>query len=265
MPGRARPARGPLAALLGALLALAAPPAAAELGGDDAFSAVLRAEGRAVLSARAEGLVTAVTVREGARVEAGQTLLTFDCTLAEAALGRADARHRYAETDHGSNRRLAALNSISELELAASAMQLAEAASDVLTARHAVEGCTVTAPFDGVVTRRSIEPHERVPGGTELLALLDDASLVVEFLAPSDAIGRLEAGGAFALEIGESGEVRTGRIETVVPEIDAVNRTVTVIGRLDDAADTENAEGTAAGNAGAPALVSGMSGWVVLE
>ena len=254
--------RGPLATLLGGLLALAALPVGAELGGDDAFSAVLRAEGRAVLSARAEGLVASVTVREGARVEAGQTLVTFDCTLAEAAFERAAARHRYAETDHGSNRRLAALNSISELELGASAMQLAEAASDVRTARHAVEGCTVVAPFDGVVTRRSIEPHERVPGGTELLALVDDASLVVEFLAPSDAIGRLATGGAFALEIGESGEVRTGRIETIVPEIDPVNRTVTVIGRLDDA---EVAEGTATGDTGVPTLVSGMSGWVTLR
>ena len=272
MPARARLA-GRAAATALALCAAAAatplrakPPGDSLAAGDDAYSAVLRARTRAVLSAPADGLVARVAAREGERVAAGEPLVDFDCALADAALERARARLDYARVDAASNAQLAALDSVSDLQLAASDLQVAEATSDVATASRAAADCTVLAPFDGVVTARSVEPHERVAAGTTLVEVVDDGSLVVEFLAPSHAVGRLRPGAAFDVEIGESGATRAGTVEAVVPEIDPVSRTLTVIGRLDDvpAGDDPSSDASPDDASDVP-LVSGMSGWVALR
>lgn len=230
--------------------------ASAELTGDGEWSAVLRAHVRAVLSAPGDGLVIAVAVREGDRVVAGEALVRFDCTLPDAALARAEARLEYARLDHDSNRKLERLDSISDLEVARSAMQAVEAESDVAEARHAVDGCTVKAPFGATVLGRSVQPHENVAAGVQLLELVDDGSLVVEFLAPSHAVGELRSGRAFELAIDEGGDTRAGTVAAVIPEIDPVSRTVRVVGTLDATADDA---GTT------PTLVPGMSGWVSLR
>jgi len=234
-------------------LALVGPSSAAmpdEAGAG--YGAVLRASERAVLSAGIDGRVTHVARREGEAFAAGDTLLELDCTRQDAILLRSIAQNDYAALDHASNRQLASLNSVSDLQLADSERRLAESRAQLATSEFAVRQCTLIAPFDGVLTHRSIEPHEHVTAGRELLQIVSNRNLEVEFLAPSEALASIRVDGSFTLQLDERRQAIDGTVAVVVPSVDAVSRTIKVIGRLgpDDA-------GTA--------LWAGMSGWVRLH
>lgn len=211
------------------------------------YSAVVKAPDSAVLSSRMDGLVNTIAVREGDSFKAGDVLVELDCTLQHAHLEKVVAQHTYAKKDYASNKALSKLNSASKLQLAASESATRQAAADMATATHKAKLCTIEAPFDGVVVRRHVNAFEVVTAQTQLLEIVNNDSLVVEFLAPSNALPSLVAGLAFRLAISETGKYYDVAIDRVVPHIDPVSQTVKVISTLSENDST---------------LWSGMSGWV---
>jgi len=210
------------------------------------YSAVIKAPDAAVLSSRMDGMVKSITVREGDSFRAGDVLVELDCTLQQAQMEKVTAQHAYAEKDYGSNKALARLNSASKLQLAASESATRQAAADLATATHQADLCTIKAPFPGVVVKRHANAFEVVTAQTQLLEIVNNDSLIVEFLAPSSKLTSLVTGLAFRVAISETGKQYSATIDRVVPQIDPVSLTVKVISKLER---------------NDPVLWSGMSGW----
>jgi len=210
------------------------------------YSAVVTAPDSAVLSSQMEGLIQQVSFKEGESFKEGDTLIDLDCTLQNAQLEKAKALHTYARKDYISNKKLAKLNSASELQVAASESAARQASADIDAAMHRTKLCTLKAPFDGVLVKRHVNAHEVVQAKTELLEIVNNSSLFLEFLVPSNAVSSLSSGLAFLVAIGETGKSYEATVDRVVPIIDPVSQTVKVISTL----KTEDND-----------LWSGMSGW----
>jgi RND family efflux transporter MFP subunit len=227
--------------------ATAAPPRAAPPGGRVAGSAhaVLLADRSTTLSSRIAATVARVQVREGGRFAAGAVLVELECSELDALLRQARARVTARKATVDAQRQLARLNAGTPVELAQAEGALTEAEADRDLRTQQRGQCVLRAPWAGAVVRVHARAHAQVQAGERLVEIVSNDRMHAEIVVPSRWLSALKPGVPFEIRVDELGIAVAGRIESVVPRIDPVNRTVVLRGVL---------------NAHSPALISGMSG-----
>ncbi len=144
-----------------------------------ATTAAQPVEATGVLGAREEiplafkvgGIVARVLVHEGEAVRAGQTLAELDPAEIDARLRQAEAAAGKAERDLARVRNLQrdSVATLEQLQNAASAADVARA--ELAVARFNRRYASVSAPADGTVLRRSLEPGQLVAPGAQVLVV----------------------------------------------------------------------------------------------
>lgn len=201
------------------------------------------AERDAQLSARLEGLVADVRVDAGDRVSAGDVLLRQDATLAQLALRRAEAARAEARTRLQEAERLRDEQEVlardgripassyksqqAEARLAEAALQRLEV--EVAEARERVRRHELIAPFDGVVSRRRVDPGEWLATGTAALDLIAIDRVRIDVQVPQRYIATLEKGSPAEVTLDAMPEqTLDGRVDALVPVSDPDARTFLV-------------------------------------
>jgi membrane fusion protein, multidrug efflux system len=192
---------------------------------------------RARLAPGASGEVRRVLVRVGDRVKRGDLLVEVDSSLAaarvraaaaskEAGAAQLERAQRDAERLSGAGPDIAAAAEIeqatSERKRAAAErgrLKAAEAEARAQLGRH-----RVTAPFDGVVASRNVDPGDWVDPGVEVVELVDDRGVEVLASVPPDVARFLSVGDRATLA--GKGESTTATIRGIVPALDTESRTV---------------------------------------
>lgn len=154
---------------------------------------------RVDVRARVSGYVKSVAFEDGARVKAGDLLFTLDdrpfrATLAqaEAQLAQAKAQLGQAQSDLERSEKLAESGAVSVEELERNRTSLASAQASVAAAEAGVEAARldlsftrVTAPIDGRVSARNVDPGNLVAGGNSagdiLTTIVRDEELYFTF------------------------------------------------------------------------------------
>jgi len=160
------------------------------------------------LSSQESGLISAIHVDAGDAVEAGDLLLELDAGLVEQDVARAEAAREEAAASLAEARRLAAEarrlgddSFFPETERRAreSAVVLAEAAlaraeRELARERERLERHRLTAPFDGIISRRYFDRGEWVDPGSAVVELVKVDELWLDVRVPqrywSDLRGR---------------------------------------------------------------------------
>ena len=193
--------------------------------------------------------INSLPVQEGGAFAEGQLLVSFDCTLQQAQLQKAQAELEGAEYTLKSNLRLAELNSVGQLELDLSRAAVGKARAE-LGANQAVLGkCSVNAPFAGKVAEQKVREQQFVQPGQALLDIIDDSVLELEFLVPSRWLMWMRVGGSFKIQIDETRKTYPARFIRIAARVDPVTQSVKAVGAIDGRF---------------PELVSGMSGRVMV-
>lgn len=183
-----------------------------------------------------EGRLTEVTVREGDRVAKGDVLARYDDRILRAQLDKAAATRKQAEVDYQRNRQMKAKGFVSDdaVSRAATVFEVARAEERLLAAR--LENMTLTAPIDGVVSKRLVEPGNATPRHTHLLTVIDPSQLVTDVTVSELILPQLKIGDAAQVRIDALGqELHEGRIVRIHPAIDPASRTGRVEVSLDPA------------------------------
>lgn len=230
-----------------------APPAAAPAVG--AKSATERQEIRAQLLPRRYTTIAAeigakvnrLPVPEGSAFRAGQLLVSFDCTLQQAQLRKAEADLDGAAQTLKSNQRLAELNSVGQLELDLSRSAVNKARAEVGAHQAVLGKCGVAAPFAGRVAEQKVREQQYVQPGQALIDIIDDSVLELEFLVPSRWLSWLKVGGKFEVQIDETGKRYPAKFIRIGARVDPVSQSVKVAAAIDGKF---------------PELIAGMSGRV---
>lgn len=209
--------------------------------------------------ARVPGRVREVRVREGDEVRAGDPLVlldTRDLVLAgrqaegQAALARASLRAAVAQRDtlardrarfeelaktgsvsQGEMDRIQAQSEAAEAQVGVARAQVQVAEAALALARKALEDARVTAPVDGLVVKRGVDPgQETSPAAAAPLVVLAGVDPVhVEGSVPEHVFGRLHAGMEASVRFdGLAGETFRGVVTLVGPTVDPVSRMVRV-------------------------------------
>ena len=196
----------------------------------------IKARQEVVVSARLAGRVTTLAAREGDRVRAGQLLARFDAPEARRELGAArqdyDSAMLSAEVARRQQARIESLYvarvvAQRDHELAGSDRRSAEARLEA--ARASLENLQaaldVSAPFDGVVARRSVDPGADVQPGTPLFVVRSSGGTEIVVPVPEAAVPALPRT-RFAFQVGE-GEWQPATLARLEGMTDFTTRTRT--------------------------------------
>ncbi len=191
--------------------------------------------------------VKRLPVPEGGAFRAGQALVSFDCSLQQAQLQKAQAELSGAEQTHKTNLRLAELNSVGQLDLDLSKAALGKAMAEVGANQAVLAKCSIAAPYSGRVAEQKVREQQYVQPGQALLDIIDDSVLELEFLVPSAWLGWLRVGSSFQVEIDETRKNYPAKFIRIGARVDAVSQSIKVAATIDGKF---------------PELIAGMSGRV---
>jgi formamidopyrimidine-DNA glycosylase len=102
------------------------------------------------------------------------------------------------------------------------------AAATVQEMKTLVENATITAPFDGTITRRYLEPGDFGAPGRPLFSMEDSSLLRLEINVAEALSGTMAVGGKLRVEIGGADADFEGVISEVAPSADVGSRTFLV-------------------------------------
>jgi len=177
--------------------------------------------------------INRLPIAEGNAFRTGQLLVSFDCTLQQAQLQKAQAELDGAEQTLKSNQRLAELNSVGQLELDLSHAAVGKAKAEVGANRAVLNKCGVAAPFSGRVAEQKVREQQYVQPGQALLDIIDDSVLELEFLVPSSWLSWLRVGGKFQVQIDETRKSYPAKFIRIGARVDPVSQSVKVTAAID--------------------------------
>ncbi|WP_148717235.1 efflux RND transporter periplasmic adaptor subunit [Chitinolyticbacter meiyuanensis] len=206
----------------------------------------LMARESVVISSELNAKIARLPLKEGDSFKAGQTLVSFDCTLFQAQLRKAEATNEAARKLLGVNQRLAELNSVGRLEVEQAEAKVKESAAEAAYMRTTVSKCAIGAPFSGRVAKRMASSAEFVTPGKPLLEIVDVSQLELQMIVPSKWLARLKPGSTFTVSVDELGQSYPAKVIRIGARIDPVSQSIAITGQI-------------TGNH--PDLLPGMSGW----
>lgn len=196
-------------------------------------------QGEAVLAARADGVVTGVSVRLGDSIGAGQTAALIESReAASIAAERATAQARLTAARQALAReqRLfdAKITARQELEAAQTALAEAEAesrrtSSAASAARVSRDGRStgVVSPISGRVTASNATLGAFVTAGTELFRVANSNRIEIQASVSASDASRIAPGDRVSISLPE-GDVQAS-VRSITPGVDAESRAATVL------------------------------------
>jgi RND family efflux transporter MFP subunit len=188
---------------------------------------------RAVIEAKISGRIEKMLVVPGQEVKAGELLVQLDAREAKARLDQAVAVRQQAENDLKRFEVLREKQVVTpaDFDAAQSKAQIAVAAA--AEAETNLAYATITAPFDGVITRKLADVGDLAVPGKALLEIEDPRVLQFEAAVPEAVIDHVKLGARFPVHI-VSNELE-GIVSEIAPSADVTSRTFLVKLDLPDA------------------------------
>ncbi len=201
------------------------------------------------LHAIVTGYVSKILVDFGDKVKKGQVLATLNVPELQDQLNNAKANQQQAEADYNNEHllytRLQQVNQehpklVAQQDLDTARSKDANATAAVAAAKAKVGELetrvtytSITAPFDGVVTQRSVDPGALVQAGTssdrapELLQVSDNYHLRLDFPVSVDFVQDVKVGVPVTVKVDSlHGKLFTGKITRFQNEVNDQTRTM---------------------------------------
>lgn len=179
------------------------------------------------VAAEESGVVRTVHVDKGARVRAGQPLVTLDDAILRAQYEQAKAEAELAAETWQRQQRLWERDSIgTEIAYLRAKYGAETAAASARALGSRLERTVVRAPIDGSVEDRVVEVGSTVMPGSPVARIVDANPVKVTAGIPERYAGEFRTGGATRLEFDHMpGRVVDGRLRFVGTAVDEQSRT----------------------------------------
>jgi RND family efflux transporter MFP subunit len=195
------------------------------------------------ISVQVNGMVSTMWVDEGSKVKAGTRLFQLDDNLAKIDVDRRTAQLQQTQAELSESQRQLAESErlrkdgyipISALETAQTRVAVAKAVvgqreADLAEAKENLSRHIISAPFDGIVTRKQAEQGQWLNPGATALQFIDASMVRVEVAVPQRQIAGISIGTQASIEIDAlPGQRLTSLVTAIIPRGDNNARTVPV-------------------------------------
>mgnify|MGYP001551353505 CR=1 FL=1 len=209
-----------------------------------AISGSLDAELNATVRAQVAGSIVSTAADVGQTVRKGQTLGRIDASglqdaylSAKSALSSAEATSAVAQRNLQRSQTLLQAGAIAQRDLETAQTQassaqaaLEDAKSRLATAQKNFDNTRITAPFDGIVSQKSVSPGDVVQPGGALFTVVDPSTMRLVAAVPSDQLSMLRVGTDVTFTVtGYMGQDFHGKVTRVSPSVDPTTRQVQII------------------------------------
>lgn len=196
------------------------------------------------IASQVNGTLKSVDVRIGDSVKAGDVLATVDVETSEIQLSQqrstaAATRAQLAQAENQLERTLRLADSgltpsatveSERASIEALKANLAALEAQVAGAELVIRNATITAPFDGIVASRTIEPGQLISSGAALFDIVDLSMMEMTAYVPVSASPKLSPGQGVTLTVeGLPGQSFAATVEGVSPVAAQGTRTVPVL------------------------------------
>jgi RND family efflux transporter MFP subunit len=181
---------------------------------------------RSVIESKVSGRIDKMLVNPGQQVKAGELLVELDVREIQAKLDQAIPVREQAEKDLKRFTDLLAKRVITQQEFEAAESKARVARAAVIEAETMLGYAKVTAPFDGIITRKLADVGDLASPGKPLVEMEDPAALRLEAAVPEAIIDRVSLGSKLIVRIG-SKELE-GVVREISPTADPNSRTLLV-------------------------------------
>ena len=159
----------------------------------------------AQVTAKVTGRLLEMTAIPGRKVKAGDLLAKLDVGELDAALARAEAALGQADRDLARFRSLRDSGAVALAEFEQAEARQRMATATVAETKTMVQNASVTAPFDGTVTRKYLEPGDLASPERAIFAMEDSSLLQLEIHVAEAMAGSITLGSKFRVEVGGAG------------------------------------------------------------
>lgn len=198
------------------------------------LSAEFRPFQEADLRAKVAGYLKSLHVDIGDQVKAGQVVATLDTDELKADSDRYAAALRDARLDFDRissvNKKRPGLLAQDEVDKAQAMYEMAKA--NMQRAKAMLEYATIVMPFDGVITKRYVDPGALVQAsgtGTPSLPIVhvaDNTKLRLYFPVPESDVPDVKVGTPVELTVQATGQTIKGSVSRLAGSVDSATRTM---------------------------------------
>lgn len=205
-----------------------------------AVAGTVDASKQAVLRSRHAGTATGMVKRAGDTVKAGERLARVDSeelrlriSERDSMLKQTQAQLSVAESTRAQQRSLSDRGFISKAAYdsaesnyitARSAFDTAKTNMDI--AKSALAETVLTAPISGVISKRTVEPGERVGNEMAVFTIIDPSSLEVVVPVAAERVAELKMGQIAKFQLDAGGAQIEGKLSRIIPTTGSAARTV---------------------------------------
>ncbi|MCL2458297.1 MAG: efflux RND transporter periplasmic adaptor subunit [Desulfobulbus sp.] len=189
----------------------------------------VQAAERAAIAAKITGVITDIPVVLGSAVKAGDLLVTVSAGEITARLSQAEALLAQARRNLEREQSLQTKHASTPETVKSMADQFAVAQAGYREAKTMLGYTTITAPFDGVVTRKNAQAGDLATPGTVLLQVESLRTLQVRSAVPESLVLGIRPGDALTVRVEAAGVTVRATVSEVAPAADPKSRTALVI------------------------------------
>ncbi len=224
---------GGLIALMG-LLAVTVEAQDAGTRGDDReiYPVIFEARKRAVLSAERAGVMARLNYDVGKSVNRGEVIGQVDTGDLALRKKRGELSLQHLNVKMENLSRLSKRGLATNEEVAEARMERDVVRTDIDIVKREIANSYIRAPYNCVIIRRHVQPHEWVTAGKPVVDVLDPTSLRAVANIPSRLAVQLQNGDAHRFYVHDLDSEVTGTVEAVVPEVDELSNTAQVVWEL---------------------------------
>jgi len=177
-----------------------------------------------------EGPVKDCKVREGDRLKRGEKVVSIGRNVgAEALVAASVAALKEQEQELRRVEQLVQSGAIAGSLLDTARSKYASAKAQLAKSRETAEDYSITAPWDGIVSKVLVRDGDYVAPRTALVEIFDPQSLVVRFAVPEVQATEIQDNMAVETQLDAyPGRTFQGKIQRIYPELDTRMRTRTV-------------------------------------
>jgi len=188
----------------------------------------VRSKMRAAVEAKVSGRVLEYTAVPGQMVKAGDLLATLDAREIQAQVDQAKAVLDQARRDFARQEKLIATNATTRQEFDAAQARVKVGEASVSEAETMMSYARVTAPFDGVITRKLADVGDLAMPGKPLLEIEAPAELRFEAALPEALLGSVKLGAKMKVKVASVKQPLEAVVSEIAPVADQMSRTFQV-------------------------------------
>lgn len=174
------------------------------------------------------GIIAEVKGVEGQKVKKGDVLFRLDSRAVDAAAAKADLAIGFAEKNAARQKKLIAAEGTSEKQVLESEQALAQAKTELATAKVQQSLLSGEAPLNGTLMRFSARMGEPADASTPLAEIVDLDRLIVAVRVPRAEVAGIKVGQKASLQSSRDSKPVDAAVTFISEQVEAATDTVLV-------------------------------------